>query len=215
MPSLPRAIAVRRKHRTPFEVQASDLSTVSPAKEQAMYRNSNPTHFERNRIMTKSLNVALAVLIGGAASFAYAQSPKEAFANAFADMQSLSSNSSNWQREAPTFSKAPRERSAGLSIREMQALSSDSPVWEIDRGKIEVDHGPTFAQTHPHGLSFSQYQAYASNSDEFAPPRTVDISSIAATDPVSVAGDAAKVTLHDRIANFLHRGGPSNTSDAK
>jgi len=215
MPSLRRAIAVRRKHRTPFEVQASDLSTVSPAKEQAMYRNSNPIHFERNRIMTKSLNVALAVLIGGAASFAYAQSPKEAFANAFADMQSLSSNSSNWQRATPTFSKAPRERSAGLSIREMQALSSDSPVWEIDGGKIEVDHGPTFAQTHPHGLSFSQYQAYASNSDEFAPPRTVDISSIAATDPVSVAGDAAKVTLHDRIANFLHRGGPSNTSDAK
>ena len=118
--------------------------------------------------MNKSLNVALAILFGGTASLALAQSPKESFVDTFAAMQSLSSNSSNWQQDKPVFSKAPRERGAGYSLREMQALSSDSPVWQIDHGKVEVDRGPTFAQTHPRGLSFSQYQAYASNSGEFA-----------------------------------------------
>ena len=131
--------------------------------------------------MNKSLNAALAILFGSIASLALAQSPKESFADTFATMQSLSSNSSNWQQDNPVFSKVPRERSAGFSIGEMQALSSDSPVWRIDHGKVEVDHGPTFAQTHPHGLSFSQYQAYASNSGEFALAPNADMPSIAAT----------------------------------
>ena len=178
-----------------------------------MSRNPDSTVLESNRIMIKPLNIALILLVGGAASLAHAQSPKESFADTFADMQALSSNSSNWQRERPVFSKLPRERSAGLSLQEMQALSSDSPVWEIDQGKIEVDRGPTFAKTHPHGLSFSQYQAYASNSDEFALPQKVEAPSLAATDPA--AGDATKLTLRDRIASFLHRGGSSSTGDAK
>ena len=153
-----------------------------------MSRNPNPSNFDRSRMMNKSLNVALAILFGGVASLAIAQSPKESFADTFADMQGLSSNSSNWQREKPVFSKVPRERSAGYSLREMQALSSDSPVWQIDQGKVEFDHSPTFAQTHPRGLSFSQYQAYASNSGEFALAPNAEISSIAATGVINVAG---------------------------
>ena len=171
-----------------------------------MSRNTTPSNLDRNRIMNKSLNIALAILFGGTASLAIAESPKESFADTFANMQSLSSNSSNWQRDKPVFIKAPRERSAGYSIREMQALSSDSPVWQIDQGKVEFDHGPTFAQTHRHGLSFSQYQAYASNSGEFALPPNADMSSIAATETVNVAGDTEKPTLSERIARFLHRG---------
>src|SRR5216110_3473370 len=146
-----------------------------------MSRNPSPSNSNRSCIMNKSLNVALAIFLGGTASLAIAQSPKESFADTFANMQSLSSNSSEWQREKPVFSKAPRETSTGLSIREMQALSSDSPVWLIDQGKVEFDHGSTFAQTHPHGLSFAQYQAYASNSGEFALPSNADVSSFAAT----------------------------------
>jgi hypothetical protein len=153
--------------------------------------------------MNKSLNVALAILFGGTASLAVAQSPKESFADTFAAMQAASSNSSNWQRDKPVFSKAPREPSAGYSNREMQALSSDSPVWQIDQGKVEFDRGPTFAKTHPHGLSFSEYQAYASNSGEFALPPNADMSSIAATGTVNVAGDTVKPTLAERIASFL------------
>ena len=165
--------------------------------------------------MNKSLNVALAILFGGTASLALAQSPKEAFADTFANMQSLSSNSSNWQRDKPVFSKAPKEASAGFSIREMQALSSDSPVWQIDQGKVEFDHGPTFAQAHPHGLSFSQYQAYASNSGEFALPPNADMSSLAATGAANVAGNTAKPTLGERIASFLHRGSATNAGGVK
>ena len=178
-----------------------------------MSRNRNPSNFATSRIMNKSLNVVLAIVLGGTASFAVAQSPKETFADTFATMQSLSSNSSNWQQDKPVFSKSPRERSAGYSIRDMQALSSDSPVWQIDQGKVEFDRGPTFAQTHPHGLSFSQYQAYASNSGEFALPPSADMSSIAATGAVNVAGDTAKPTLGERIASFLHRGGATNAGE--
>ena len=107
--------------------------------------------------MNKSLNVALAFLLGGAASLAFAQSTKESFADTFATMQALSSNSSNFQRDKPDFSNTPRKPSVGFSIREMQALSSDSPAWQIDQGKVEFDHGPTFVQTRPHGLSSPQY----------------------------------------------------------
>jgi hypothetical protein len=157
-----------------------------------MSRNPNPSNFDRSRIMNKSLNVALAILFGSTASLALAQSPKESFVDTFATMQSLSSNSSNWQQDKPVFSKVPRERSAGFSLRETQALSSDSPVWQIDQGKVQFDRGPTFAQTHPHGLSFSQYQAYASNSGEFALAPNADMPSIAAT------GDGLRLAIKRR-----------------
>jgi hypothetical protein len=164
--------------------------------------------------MNKSLNVALAILFGTTASLALAQSPKESFADTFATMQALSSNSSNvYQRDKPVFSKAARESRAGYSTREMQALSSDSPVWEIDQGKVALDRGPTFAQTHPHGLSFSEYQAYASNSGEFALPTNANASSIAATGTVNIAGAAAKQTVSQRIASFLRRGGATNAGE--
>src|SRR6266550_3885042 len=178
-----------------------------------MSRNPSSSNFDRNCIMKKSLNVALAILLGGTASLAVAQSPKESFADMFASMQAASSNSSNWQRDKPVFSKAPREPSAGFSIREMQALASDSPGWQIDQGKVEFDRGPTFAQTHPHGLSFAQYQAYASNSGEFALAPGADMSSIAATGTVNMAG--GKPTLGERIATFLHRGSATSANEAK
>ncbi|HEY3180183.1 MAG TPA: hypothetical protein VGL25_15040 [Casimicrobiaceae bacterium] len=160
-----------------------------------MSRNPNPSNSNKHCIMNKSRNVALAIVLGGTASLALAQSPKESFADTFARMQSLSSNSSNWQRDKPVISNVPKDPIAGLSIREMQALSSDSPGWQIDQGKVEFDHGPTFAQTHPHGLSFSQYQAYASNSGEFTLPPNADVSSFAATGTVTVAGRTGKPTL--------------------
>jgi hypothetical protein len=165
--------------------------------------------------MNKSLNVALAILLGGAASLSVAQSPKESFADMFAAMQAASSNSSNWQQDKPVFSKAPREPAVAYSTREMQALSSDSPVWQIDQGKVEFDHSPSFAKTNPHGLSFSEYQAYASNSGEFALPPNAGMSSIAATGTVNVARDNAKPTLGERIAGFWRRAGATNADAVK
>ncbi len=180
-----------------------------------MSRNPRSSNFDRSCIRNKSLNVALAILLGGTASLAVAQSPKESFADMFATMQAESSNSSNWQRDKPVFSKAPRELAAGYSTRDMQALSSDSPVWQIDQGKVEFDRSPSFAKTHPHGLSFSEYQAYASNSGEFALPPNADTSSFAATGTVNVGGDTAKPTLRDRIAGFLRRAGTTNADAVK
>ena len=165
--------------------------------------------------MNKSLNVALAVLFGGAASLAVAQSPKESFADSFATMQELSSNSSNWQRDKPVVSKAARQPSAGLSLSDYQALSSNSSQWQLDQGVITVDKGPTFAKTHPHGLSFSEYQAYASNSNEFALPPNADTSSFAATGTVNVARDNAKPTLNERMTGFLRRSGATNADAMK
>ena len=52
-----------------------------------MSRNPNPSNSNKSCIMNKSLNVALAILFGGTASLAVAQSPKESFADTFATMQ--------------------------------------------------------------------------------------------------------------------------------
>jgi len=150
-----------------------------------MSRDQTPCNFNMRSVKNRSLNVALAIVLGGTASLSLAQSTKESFADTFASMQSLSSNSSNWQQAKPSFSNVPKGPQAAFSIRQMQALSSDSPVWQIDQGKVEFDHGPTFAQTHPHGLSFSQYQAYASNSGEFAVPSNTGTPSFAAAGTVN------------------------------
>ena len=120
--------------------------------------------------MNKPLHAAIAVLLGATASLAHAEPTKESFVRSFAAMQALSSNSSNWQQDKPQLGNGPRNPPLALALRDLQALASDSPVWQIDQGRIPLDLGPTFAQTHPHGLAFSQYQAYASNSGEFALP---------------------------------------------
>lgn len=180
-----------------------------------MYRNPNSSNFPRSCITNKSLNVALAILLGGVASLSVAQSPKESFADSFATMQELSSNSSNWQRDKPVFSRAPRQPSAAVSFGDYQALSSNSSQWQLDQGVITIDNGPTFAKTHPHGLSFSEYQAYASNSDEFALPPNADTSSFAATGTVNVARDNAKPTPGEPIAGLLRRAGATNANGVK
>jgi hypothetical protein len=182
-------------------------------------------------MMKKSLSVVLAVLLAGSTSLAVAQTSaevanassskdlsavKKRFADQFASFQDISDGKAPaWSLRKPTFSNAPANPTAGLDERQMQALSSESPGWQLDHGKVEADRGPTFAQTHPQGLSFSQYQANSSNSGEFALPANADTSSFAATGTVNVAGDTAKPTIRERIANFLHRGGAAKTTDAQ
>ncbi|MGG7380182.1 hypothetical protein ACQ7B2_15980, partial [Escherichia coli] len=68
---------------------------------------------------------AIATLLGGS-SLAFAQPFSASFANSFAEMQALSSNSSQWQQARPTFSRgAPIPRSQ-LSVSDYQALASNS-----------------------------------------------------------------------------------------
>lgn len=117
-----------------------------------------------------ALHTTIAVLLGATASLAHAQSGNDSFAGRFAAMQALSSNSSQWQPATPQPGNGLRNAPVALSLRDMQALNSDSPVWQIDQARVTVDRGPTFVETHPHGLAFAQYQAYASNSNEFSLP---------------------------------------------
>jgi len=152
-----------------------------------------PIRFGITRASTRGSTVAaaLAVLLLGAMPLARAQSSAPSFADTFADMQSLSSDSIQYQREKPVISKAPAARVARFSLRDMQALSSDSPLWQVDAGKPALDRGPTFANTHPHGLSFAEYQALASNAPEVASTSKADLSTMTAKAPASFFGQAA------------------------
>src|SRR5919204_5997338 len=120
--------------------------------------------------MNKSLKFVAVTLIAGTSTVALAQSKKEAFADTFASMQALSSNSSEFQLPARSSSREPAHAAPRVSIREMQALSSEAPAWQLDRGNIGADNGTRFAQTRPHGTSFAEYQALSSNSGRFEAP---------------------------------------------
>ena len=55
----------------------------------------------------------------------------------------------------------------GLSEREMQALPSESPVFQVpspDASAPASTNAPSWRQSHPHGLSFREYQALSSES---------------------------------------------------
>jgi hypothetical protein len=171
-----------------------------------MSRYPHPSTFRTTRIMNKSLTVALAFLLGGTASLVLAQPPKESFAETFARLQAESSNSAMFQQDKPDFNAAAAYPSTGLAFREAQALSSNSSMWQLDSGKVDFDYGPTFAKTHPHGLPFAVYEAYASNSGAFALPQDADASQDTATGVADVASGTPKLTLGERIARFLQRG---------
>lgn len=155
--------------------------------------------------------LAIAGFVGGS-NLAFAQPPKAPFADTFAEMQALSSNSAQWQPAQPRVERdalAPRSR---LSLRDYQALSSNSSQWQFDQGQVGVDNGPTFAKTHPQGIPFAEYQALAANSDQYAVADSVAASSIARTDSPTIAGSRGP-TLRDRLTSFFHRSTPASTQD--
>ena len=155
--------------------------------------------------------LAVAALVGGS-NLAFAQSPKASFAGTFAEMQALSSNSSQWQPTQPSGGReavAPRSR---LALRDYQTLSSNSSQWQLGQGQIGVDNGSTFAKTHPQGIPFAEYQAVAANSDQYAAAGSVATSSIARTDGPTIAGSRGS-TLRDRLTSFFHRSTPVSTQD--
>lgn len=159
--------------------------------------------------MNKTFKFLAASLIAGATTVAVAQTPKASLADTFARMQAESSNSSQFQPTQPIFSNRPADPAARLSLAEMQALSSESPVWQLDRGRAQVDPGPTFAQIPPQGLSFGDYQALASNSGAF--------SASANADTAMASNDGSRLRrvqwpiVRERIASFFHRDSASPT----
>ena len=145
--------------------------------------------------------VALATLLSSS-SLAFAQPSAASFANSFAEMQALSSNSSQWQPVRPTFSRgAPIPRSQ-LSVSDYQALASNSAQWQFDQGRIGVDNGPTFAQTHPHGISFADYQALASNSGEYQIAADSGSTSVAVNEGPD-SNTKRGPTLRERLASLF------------
>src|SRR5205809_5048456 len=122
--------------------------------------------YDRSRFMNKTFTFLAVAALASGSNLAFAQSP--AFADTFAEMQALSSNSSQWQPTQPSVGReavAPRSR---LTLRDYQALSSNSSQWQLGQGQIGIDNGPTFAKTHPQGIPFAEYQAVATNSDQYA-----------------------------------------------
>jgi len=116
--------------------------------------------------MNHAFKIAAATLLLGSATLALAQAPKESFADTFARMQSLSSPAPAFHQPTPSGSISD-DPAVPLTTAQMQAWSSETPMWQLDHGRINPANGPTFAQSHPHGLPFDFYQAAASNSDEY------------------------------------------------
>jgi hypothetical protein len=136
-------------------------------------------------------------------TLAFAQAPKTSFGDTFAEMQALSSNSSQWQPPQAVASRqaaGPRDR---LALQDYQALASNSSQWQIDQGPIAIDRGPTFAQTHPRGIAFGEYQALASNSGEFQLSGDAGTSSYASAATAQAA--SGRPTVRDRWARLFHR----------
>ena len=155
--------------------------------------------------------LAVAALVSGS-NLALAQSLKSSFADTFAEMQALSSNSSQWKPTQPSAGReavAPRNR---LTLRDYQALSSNSSQWQFDQGQVGVDNGPTFAKTHPNGIPFGDYQALAANSDQYATSNNVTTSLIATAEAAGIARSRGP-TLRDRLTSFFHRGTQVMTQD--
>jgi hypothetical protein len=163
--------------------------------------------------MTKTVKLVSAALAAGTATFALAQTPAASFADTFASMQAESSNSSQFQPSTPVVGSQLGDPVAGLSIPELQALSSEAPAWQIDQGRIPSDAGSRLAQTQPRRLSIDDYQALSSNSGKFESPAEAGSSSLAANDTVNSTGNANKTTLLDRLATLFHRGAPRERAD--
>jgi hypothetical protein len=155
--------------------------------------------------------LAVATLVGGS-NLTFAQPPKASFADNFAEMQALSSNSSQWQPAQPRVERDALALRSRLTLTDYQALSSNSSQWQLDQGHVGVDNGPTFARTHPQGIPFVEYQALAANSDQYAVADSVAASSIARTDAPMVAGSRGP-TLRDRLTSFFHRSRTASTQD--
>jgi hypothetical protein len=124
------------------------------------------------------------------------------------DFQNISDGKAPaWSLSKPTFSNVPTDPTAGLNERQMQALSSESPMWQPDHGKVEVDHGPSFAKTHPRGLTEADYQALSSESSMYQNLDRADGGSAVAS-----ANQAPTAATH--IANFFHVAKSTNPSAA-
>lgn len=83
--------------------------------------------------MNRTLKATIAAVLLGTAALAVAQSPAESFADRIKQFQALSGAGPAFKPQ-PTFSSEPRA-AAPLSIREFQAMSSDSLAWHLDRGE--------------------------------------------------------------------------------
>jgi hypothetical protein len=153
----------------------------------------------------------VAVLIGGSRA-TLAASTSASFADTFATMQSLSSNSSQWQPTPSQPTRLALTPRSPLSIADYQALASNSPQWQGDQAAVRVDRGPTFARTHPQGIPFAEYQALAANSDQYAISENDPTSAIATSDAGKRAREAG-TRLRNRLTSLFRPSASPPTQD--
>jgi hypothetical protein len=111
---------------------------------------------------------------------------------AFFNSQPVNEAPSTWRQANPT----------GLSERELQAVSSEGPAWQLTQ-PVFASAPSTFRQDNPHGLSERELQALSSEGPAWQLPNE-------SRPTANVAQSSDKVPLSARIASFFHPA--SNTS---
>jgi len=153
--------------------------------------------------MKRIPEVIAAGLLVATATLAVAQTPAESFADRFKVMQSYSGAGPAYH-PAPTLSSHADDPVAGLTEREMQALSNEDPMWQSSGAPVHSNNGgSTFAQTNPHGLPFEYYEAASSSSNAFKLPAE------AGSPAYATAATGGSAASHAQNAASTHA---SNTS---
>ena len=127
-----------------------------------------------------------AVALVSTTALAVAQSPAESFADRIKQYQALSSAGPAYH-PPPEFSNEPTIPPPHLPVRWYASMSSGALAYRLDGGQIVVWEGPSFAQTHPQGLSTAEYLAYSSDSEVYKLPPGSDAMAFATVDVVPAA----------------------------
>ena len=137
--------------------------------------------------MMKSI-VVTAALVAGVSGIARADNSMNPFGG---------DSYAYFQMNKPVVNGASSSRQSGLSERELQALSSESPVWQLPNQSATSAFASTNApssvrQSYPNGLSERDYQALSSESPVWQYPIQSQTSALASTDGAVVANTTIK-----------------------
>lgn len=105
----------------------------------------------------------------------------------------------------PVIDRSPsawRQSNAhGLTDRELQAVSSEAPAWQLNKPVFtSVPAEPSLKQTHPNGPTQRELQALSSDAPAFQLPNA---SEVMASNQSNLGQSSNKETLVARLAKFF------------
>src|SRR5262249_28041233 len=92
-------------------------------------------------LMNKLVKIGVATLVAGAGTLAAAQNSSPSFAEEFAILQSYSGTGQMYHPVPKTFDRSSDDPATPLSVSEMQALSSESSMYQPDQGNVHPSNG--------------------------------------------------------------------------